>query len=102
MDQGTTFGNRLIVCYRKSNTPVDLTDTVIRVVFRRSLTSTVSHAFTVVMEDPVNGTILITMDATDTACLHGRYVFGGDYQLPSGAKYTFIKGILNVNPRVTT
>lgn len=100
MDQGTTFGNRLVVHY-KNDEPVDLRDAVINVVFRRSLTSNVSHSFTVTKEDPINGTILLTLSATDTQNLNGRYVFGGDYQLPSGAKYVFVKGVLNVNPRVT-
>jgi hypothetical protein len=100
MDQGTTFGNRLVVHY-KNDQPVDLTDATINVVFRRSLTSNVSFSFTVTKEDPANGTILLTMSATDTQNLNGRYVFGGDYQLPNGAKYVFIKGILNVSPRVT-
>lgn len=100
MDQGTTFGNRLVVHY-KNDQPVDLTNAIINVAFRRSLTSNVSYSFTVTKEDPINGIILLTMLATDTQTLNGRYVFGGDYQLPSGAKYVFIKGILNVSPRVT-
>lgn len=101
MDQGITFGSRVVIHYR-NDTPVDLTDCDVAVTFRRSLTSPTAYTFDVVKEDAQNGVILLTMTAENTATIQaGRYVFDGEYTLPTGEKYSFVQGILTVYPRVT-
>lgn len=101
IDQGITYGCRVLVYYR-NETPVDLTGCTVAVTFRRSITSTVAYSFDVVQDDPVNGSILLTMSADDTAILPaGRFVFDGEYTDTSGNVYSFIQGIVNVYPRVT-
>jgi hypothetical protein len=101
IDQGITYGSRVMVCYR-NDTPVDLTGCTVAVTFRRSLTSSIAHTFTVVMDDAVNGTILLTLTSDETAALGaGRYVFDGEFTVPTGQVYSFIKGMVTVYPRVT-
>ena len=100
IDQGVTFGCRLIVHY-PDDTPVDLTGAIIRVQFRKTMTSPTVYSFTVVPESLIDGTILLTMSKTDTANLKdGRYIFDGDYEI-GGNCYAFVKGTVTVYPRVT-
>jgi hypothetical protein len=90
-----------MIIHYNNDTPVDLTDAIIRVQFRRQVSSPTFYAFTVTKEYPLEGMILLTMDKDQTTLLkEGRYVFDGDYEI-NGQRISFVKGVVNVYARVT-
>lgn len=100
LDQGVTFSTAITISDDAGN-PVDLTNATLASQVRRSFTSTTAYPFTITIADAVNGSIILSMTATQTAAMQaGRYVYDAQYNI-GGIVTRFLKGLVTILPAVT-
>jgi len=102
LDQGSTFS--VLFRYLDDNgNAIDLNGFQARSQMRRSYYSANATTFSTSISDPINGNVVISLNANTTANLKaGRYVY--DVEVVENAFYTvtrIIEGIITVMPEVS-
>jgi hypothetical protein len=102
LEQGTTFTTN-ITLDDIDGVPYDLTDVTAKSQIRKSYYSANTTAeFTVTINTPTDGTILLLLDASTTANIAaGRYVYDVAIKDTANTVTRVLEGIVNVIPQVT-
>ena len=101
VDQGTNVTVTLSVT-DDTGSARDLTGYTGRAQLRRSYYSTTNTAFTVSINDPTSGVVILSLNATQTANLKaGRYVYDVELVSNSYSVERVVEGIVTVYPEVT-
>lgn len=102
IDQGSDFTSTVTV-EGSDGLIFDLTGYTARGQIRKSYTSTTAVNFTTAINSPVQGTILLTLTAAQTAIMRaGRYLYDVEIvQTASGKVIRVVEGQVEVNPRIT-
>lgn len=102
LEQGTTFTTN-ITLDDIDGVPYDLTNVTAKSQIRKSYYSANTTAeFTVTINTPTDGTILLILDANTTANIAaGRYVYDVAIKDTANTVTRVLEGIVNVIPQVT-
>lgn len=102
LEQGTTFTTS-ITLDDIDGVPYDLTDVTAKSQIRKSYYSANTTAeFTVTINTPTDGTILLLLDSATTANIAaGRYVYDVAIKDTANTVTRVLEGIVNVIPQVT-
>jgi len=102
LEQGTTFTTN-ITLDDIDGVPYDLTNVIAKSQIRKSYYSANTTAeFTVTINTPTDGTILLLLDANTTANIAaGRYVYDVAIKDTANTVTRVLEGIVNVIPQVT-
>ena len=101
IDQGTTFSVTFTV---NDDTGVarNLSTYTARSQMRRSYTTTANTAFTVSIDNPLDGEILLALSATQSSALRpGRYVYDVELVSNTTTVERIVEGIVTVFPEAT-
>lgn len=103
IDQGQSFNTTLSLALDTTNADYNLTDYTIKSQIKYSFyTSTVTDSFVCSIEDPIQGTISLSLASANTANIKaGRYVFDVFVTSPTGSSAKILEGLLVINPSVT-
>lgn len=102
IDQGSTFSS-IVTVNGSDGLVFNLTGYTARGQIRKAFASTSYTAFTVEINNPAGGEIIISLTAAQTAALSaGRYVYDIEIvETTSGAVTRVIEGQVEISPRVT-
>ena len=102
IDQGSTFSS-IVTVNGSDGLIFNLTGYTARGQIRKAYASTSYTSFTIVINNPTDGEIVMSLTAAQTAALSaGRYVYDVEIvETSSGAITRVIEGQVEINPRVT-
>lgn len=101
IDAGSTFSTEVTV-RDATGSVLNLTNYTARAQLRKSYYSTTATDFTISIPTPVNGILMISLSAANTANIKpGRYVYDVEIQSNTGIVTRIFEGIATISPNVT-
>jgi hypothetical protein len=100
VDQGTTFNTSVLVT-NDAGSEFDLTGYSVAAQLRKSYSSSTATDFTTAVSEPATaGQINLTLSATQTGALEGRYVYDVEVT-KDGIVTRVVEGLVTISPQVT-